>query len=253
MNFPRACLVVMMLGLNSAQALTVFAASSLSDAFAEIGTEFSKTSKVKVNFQFAGSQILKTQLENGAKADVYASASRSTFDPLVKAGTLQPSSIFAKNRLVILISQNASSQLKTLWDLKTLGVKLVIADKSVPAGQYTRQMLERISQSTQYGSDFGKTILQNVISEELNVRQVALKVVLGEADAGVVYSSDWVAFKTKVKTIPIPLQYNPLAEYPIGIITHSSDPTEAKAFVDFVRSLAGQRILQKWGFVPAKL
>ncbi len=237
---------------NQANALTVFAASSLSDAFGEIGAQFSKTTHIKVDFQFAGSQILKTQLENGAKADVYAAASRSLFDPLVTAGLLQTGRIFAKNRLVILISEPAKGRLKTLRDLAKPNVKLIIADKNVPAGNYTRQMLERLSASPLYGPTFSKSVLQNVISEESNVRQVALKVVLGEADAGIVYSSDGVAFRKKVKIISIPLPYNPLLEYPIGVLKASSDAAQAKAFVDYVLSPVGQRILQKWGFIPVK-
>jgi molybdate transport system substrate-binding protein len=256
-NLARVCLVLcLVLGMvwrSSAQALTVFAASSLSDAFGEIGTQFGKTSNVKVDFQFAGSQILRTQLENGAKADVYASASRSMFDPLVTAKLLQTGSIFARNRLVVLVSEPAKNQLKTLRDLAKPGVKLIIADKNVPAGQYTQNLLERLSKAPQYGPTFGNKVLQNVISEESNVRQVALKVVLGEADAGIVYSSDGVALQQKVKILKIPVQYNPLAEYPIGILNSSSDPSQAKAFVDFVRGPVGQKILQKWGFIPAKL
>lgn len=238
--------------INQANALTIFAASSLSDAFGEMGTQFSKTTNIKVDFQFAGSQILKTQLENGARADVYAAASRTTFDPLVKTGLLQTGSIFAKNRLVVLISEPAKGNLKTLRDLAQPNVKLVIADKNVPAGTYTRQMLERLSTSPLYGPAFSKSVLQNVISEESNVRQVALKVVLGEADAGIVYSSDGVAFRKKVKIMSIPLRYNPLAEYPIGVLNGSSNMANALAFVDYVRSPIGQKILQKWGFIPAK-
>lgn len=235
---------------QSGTALTVFAASSLTDAFSEIGKAFDAKSGGKTSFQLAGSQILKTQLENGARADAYASANAAQFDPLVKAGLVVSAGIFTKNRLVVIVPKKGSATVKTLADLARPGVKLVIADKTVPVGVYTRQVFAALEKSGQYGADFAARAIKNVASEETNVRQVALKVQLGEADAGVVYTTDVTPSLTKdVIQLAIPARFNVIAGYPIGTLKAASNPAAAKRFVDFVRSSDGQAILLKWGFL----
>lgn len=235
---------------QSGTALTVFAASSLTDAFGEIGKAFDAKTGSKTSFQFAGSQILRTQLENGARADVYASANSSQFDPLVKVNLVVNAGIFTKNRLVVIVPKKGRANVKTLADLAATGVKLVIADKTVPVGVYTRQVFAALGTSGQYGEDFAARALKNVVSEETNVRQVALKVQLGEADAGVVYTTDVTpSLKRDVIQLAIPARFNVIAGYPIGTLNASSNPAAARRFVDFVRSSDGQAILQKWGFL----
>jgi molybdate transport system substrate-binding protein len=231
--------------------LTVFAASSLTDSFTEIGKAFDAKTGSKTNFQFAGSQVLRTQLENGAKADIYASANTAQFDPLVKTGLISSGVVFTKNRLVVIVPKKGAGNVKTLADLAKPGIKLVIADKTVPVGQYTRQILEMLGKSKSYGADYTARVLKNVVSEETNVRQVALKVQLGEADAGVVYTTDVTPnLAANVIQLAIPARYNVLAKYPIGLLKNSSNPNAAKAFMDFVLSKDGQTILGKWGFLP---
>jgi molybdate transport system substrate-binding protein len=230
--------------------LTVFAAASLTDSFSEIGKAFDAKTGSKTNFQFAGSQVLRTQLENGAKADVYASANSAQFDPLVKAGLIAGGAIFTKNRLVVIVPKKGAGNVKTLADLAKPGVKLVIADKTVPVGVYTRQILETLGKSNKFGVDYTARVLKNIVSEETNVRQVALKVQLGEADAGVVYTTDVTpSLAPSVIQIAIPARYNVIAKYPIGVLKNSSNMDAAKAFTDFVLSRDGQKILGKWGFL----
>lgn len=230
--------------------LTVFAASSLTDSFSEIGKAFDAKTGSKTNFQFAGSQVLRTQLENGAKADVYASANSTQFDPLVKAGLIAGGIVFSKNRLVVIVPKKGAGNVKTLADLAKPGVKLVIADKTVPVGVYSRQVFEALAKSNKFGADYGARVLKNIVSEETNVRQVALKVQLGEADAGVVYTTDVTpSLAPSVIQIAIPARYNVIAKYPIGVLKNSSNPDAAKAFTDFVLSKDGQAILGKWGFL----
>ncbi len=230
--------------------LTVFAASSLTDSFSEIGKAFDVKTGSKTNFQFAGSQVLRTQLENGAKADVYASANSAQFDPLIKAGLIASGTVFTKNRLVVIVPKKGAGNVKTLTDLAKPGVKLVIADKTVPVGQYTRQILEMLGKSKSYGTDYTARVLKNVVSEETNVRQVALKVQLGEADAGVVYTTDVTPnLAPGVIQLAIPARYNVIAKYPIGVLKNPSNTNAAKAFMDFVLSKDGQAILAKWGFL----
>ncbi len=230
--------------------LTVFAAASLTDSFGEIGKAFDAKTGGKTNFQFAGSQVLRTQLENGAKADVYASANSAQFDPLVKAGLISSGVVFTKNRLVVIVPKKGAGNVKTLSDLAKPGVKLVIADKTVPVGQYSRQILETLGKSNKFGADYTARVLKNIVSEETNVRQVALKVQLGEADAGVVYTTDVTpSLAPSVIQIAIPARYNVIAKYPIGVLKNSSNLNAAKAFTDFVLSKDGQTILGKWGFL----
>lgn len=231
--------------------LTVFAAASLTDAFTELGKAFDAKTGNQTTFQFAGSQALRTQLENGAGADVYASANNAQFDPLVKSGLLSSGQKFVSNKLAIITPQN--SPVKTMADLAKAGVKVVIADKSVPVGDYTRRMLAAIDKSGTYGKDFSAQFLKNVVSEEPNVRQVALKVQLGEADAAVVYSTDVTpSLKPKVRVVALPYRFNQSASYPIGTLKKSANTAEAQAFVQFTLSPEGQSILRKWGFLAPK-
>jgi molybdate transport system substrate-binding protein len=238
---------------QSAPALTVFAAASLTDSFTEIGKAFDAKTGGKTTFQFAGSQTLRTQLENGAKADVYASANAAQFTPLVQKGLLGDGGIFTKNRLVVIVPKRGKGNVKTLADLAKPGVKLVIADKTVPVGGYARDVFNNLEKSGQYGAGFAAQVLKNVVSEETNVRQVALKVQLGEADAGVVYTTDVTpTLRPSVIEIAIPTRYNIVASYPIGTLKASSNAASAQAFVDFVKGAEGQAILARWGFLPAR-
>ncbi|WP_293910248.1 molybdate ABC transporter substrate-binding protein [Deinococcus sp.] len=251
---PRLFFALLALSFTSAHAakLTVFAAASLTDAFTELGRDFDAGSGNQTTFQFAGSQALRTQLEQGARADVYASANAAQYDPLVKAGLLGAGQIFARNRLLI-IAPRSSSAVTTLADLAKSGVKLVLADKAVPVGDATRKALELISKAGTYGPDFGARVLANVVSEEPNVRQVAVKIQLGQGDAAVVYASDLTpSLRPAVRTIGLPGRFNPLTSYPLGVMQRSLNADAARAFVAYVLSAQGQRILKKWGFLGAR-
>lgn len=248
----KIILAALLLG-NTAHAtnLTVFAAASLTDAFTELGKAFDAKTGHKTTFQFAGSQALRTQIENGAKADVYASANSAQFDPLVRAGLISAGVPFVSNKLAIIAPKNGpnSSAVTTLGGLVKSGVKIVIADKTVPVGDYTRRMLSAIDKSGSYGKDFSARFMKNVVSEEPNVRQVALKVQLGEADAAVVYSTDVTpALKPSVRVIALPTRFNQSASYPIGTLKASANAEAAQTFVAYVLSRDGQNILKKWGF-----
>lgn len=246
----RATVLTALLLGSAAQAanLTVFAASSLTDALTELGQKFDARTGNRTVFQFAGSQTLRTQLENGARADVFASANSAQFSPLVRAGLIASGQPFVSNRLAV-IAPKGSREVGTLRDLIRPGIKLVIADRAVPVGDYTRRMLAATDQSGTYGKDFSARFLKNVVSEEPNVRQVALKVKLGEADAAVVYRSDVTpALRRDVRVIELPSRFNQRASYPIGVLRASPNGAAAQAFVNYVLSGEGQSILKKWGF-----
>jgi molybdate transport system substrate-binding protein len=235
-----------------AQTLTVFAAASLTDAFTEIGAKFDSVNPgVTTTFNFGGSQALRTQIEEGAPADVFASASGKEMDALVADGFVAQdvAKVFLSNRLILILPADNPAAIETLGDLAEPGVKLVLAAEEVPVGNYARQALDLMNES--YGSDFKDKVLANVVSNEDNVKQVVAKVQLGEADAGIVYASDAVVV-SDLKTIEIPAELNVIANYPIASLAHSESTVIAVKFVDYVLSTEGQAILQKWGFTPAE-
>jgi molybdate transport system substrate-binding protein len=247
--FKSFALTVLLTAASHAAAadLTVFAASSLTDAFTELGKAFDVRTGNTTSFQFAGSQALRTQLENGARADVYASANDAQYTPLLGKGLVGTGQPFARNKLTLIAPKK--SPVQTLNDLTRPGLRLVIADRAVPVGDYTRRMLSAIDKAGTYGKDFSARVLKNVVSEETNVRQVALKVQLGEADAAVVYVTDVTpSLKTQVRVIPLPTRFNQNATYPVGVLKASSKAEAAQAFVTYLLSADGQKVLKKWGF-----
>ena len=232
--------------------LTIFAAASLTDAFTEIGKNFeSANPSVTVTFNFAGSQALRTQIEEGAPADIFASANKTEMDTLITGSYVAPDApqVFLNNKLVVILPADNPSALAKLEDLAQPGIKLVLAAEEVPVGKYARQAVDAMN--GRFGTDFKDKVLANVVSNEDNVKQVVAKVQLGEADAGIVYTSDAVA-ASDLKTIEIPAELNVIAKYPIASLTQSANAELADAFIAYVLSADGQAVLQKWGFAPAK-
>ena len=235
-----------------ARTLTVFAAASLSEAFTEMGKNFEAAHPgVTVKFNFAGSQTLSTQLAQGAVADVFASANHTEMDKLVAANLAAKDSPrdFLTNRLLVILPKDNPAHLQTLQDLERPGLKLVLADASVPAGKYARQILDNMSQDASFGSDFSRRVLANVVSNETDVKQVVSKVQLGEADAGMAYLSDAVA-APDLKTLDIPDNLNVIARYPVAALSGAPQSQLAADFIAYVLSAEGQAILKKWGFTP---
>ena len=230
--------------------MTVYAAASLTDAFTEIGDAFeSSHPSVKVTFNFGGSQNLRTQIEQGAPADVFASANTREMDTLMagKFVTSEATKVFLTNQLVVVLPENNPAGITTLEDLSKPGIKLVLAAEEVPAGKYARQILENLNAS--FGSDYKESALANVVSNEDNIKQAVTKVQLGEADASIVYVSDAVA-ASDLQTIEIPVAMNVIAEYDIAALTQSSHPELANEFIQYVLSAEGQATIAKWGFTP---
>ena len=236
------------------QKLTVFAAASLTDAFNEIGEKFKQQNPgAALDFNYAGSQQLRTQLEQGAAADVFASANTKEMNGAIQSGLVVSGTqkTFVRNRLAVIVPKDNPAGIKELKDLAKPGLKIVLAAPSVPVGGYALTALDKMN--ADFGATFSQTVLSNVVSQEDNVKQVVAKIQLGEGDAGIVYSSDVTPdAAAKVTKIDIPDKYNVLATYPIAVLKSAPQADLAARFVDYVLSADGQAILKKWGFVPAK-
>lgn len=232
--------------------LTVFAAASLIEAFNEIGESYEAANPgVQITLNYAGSQQLAQQLSQGAPADVFASADKEQMDNVISSGrVLQGMEVkFVRNRLLIIVPEDNPGQIQDFGDLSNPGLEIILADGAVPVGRYSLQMLSRASQSNLYGDGFKQDVLNNAVSYEENVRAVLSKVILGEADAGIVYVSDgWGANAEEVRLISIPDQVNISASYYISPVSDSSNQGLAQDFIEFVLSPESQAILARYGF-----
>lgn len=232
----------------------VFAAASLSDAFKEIAKEYEKAhAGTSVQLNLAGSQQLVAQIEQGAEADVFASADDRWMNVARDRGLLGGTAVtFARNRLVAIVPRSNPARIHRLQDLARRGIRLVTCPDAVPVGHYTRIALGKLSHQPGFDADYWTRVLANIASEEENVKSVAGKVQIGEADAGIVYRSDVTpALARSVRVLEIPEEANVLASYPIATLKSAARANDAQAFVELVQSARGQRILARWGFMPA--
>lgn len=233
--------------------LSVYAAASLKDAFGDVKSAFEKAhAGVTVEYNFGGSDTLATQINQGAPADLFASANVKQMNVVVSAGGIVPTApkVFAHNTLVAVYPKGNPANIQTLHDLAKLGLKLDLAANTVPAGQYAVDFLGKASADASYGSGYKDAVLKNVVSYETDVRTVLNKVTLGEVDAGIVYVTDAQTVRDKVGTIAIPSALQTVATYPVAAVKGSKHADTAQAFVDYLLSADGQAILAKYGFLP---
>ena len=238
-------------GQPASTELVVFAASSLTEAFTALGQGFeAEYPTVRVTLNFAGSQQLAQQLALGAPADLFASADQTQMAAVAAAGRVNAESvqIFAHNRLVIVLPGDNPGNVHALADLARPGLRVVLADASVPVGAYTRTFLANADAAPDLPADFSQSVLANTVSFEINVRAVLSKVRLGEADAGIVYASDGTAVGPSVVQIPIPDALNVVAAYPLAPVTDSHHPQQTADFMAYILGPAGQKILADHGF-----
>ena len=225
--------------------LQVFAAASLTDAFREMETAFEAAyPDTDVCLVFAGSQVLRFQIEHGAGADIFASADRRHIESLERAGLVGNYRQFAGNELVLIVPPDNPAAIESFADLPR-AERLVIATRHVPVGAYTREALRRAA--ARMGVDFENAVLSRVVSEESNARLVRAKVELGVADAAIVYRTD--AAPGRVRTIAVPPGTNVRASYLMGAVAGAANPEGAARWLGFVASPAGQEILSRRGFV----
>lgn len=230
----------------SRRELHVFAASSLTEAFQSLEQAFEANHpKTDVILTFSGSQVLRLQIEQGAAADLFASANQEHMDALIRAGNITVQQLLAENELVVIVPLDGSESIQTFTDLKR-AEHIVLGTENVPIGIYSRRVIERAAQKL--GSSFARSIQDNTVSLENNVRLVRAKVELGEADAAIVYRSD-AASSTKVRVVEIPEEWNLRASYPIGLVARAKNEEDARAFLAFTRSETAGRILENTGFL----
>jgi molybdate transport system substrate-binding protein len=217
--------------------ITVLAAASLTDVFPRIAPG--------PRYSFAGSDQLALQIRQGAPADVYAAASPKYTQLLYRDGFVQKPVVFATNKLIVLVPRSNPAHITTVYDLRREGIKLVIGDRTVPIGSYTRQILDALGITTD--------VMKNVVSQETDVKGIVTKVALGEADAGFVYLTDAKPVASRTRSIALPAWAQPPVRYELAVVKASSNLSAAKAFVKKVTSKRGRQLLSKAGFgLPKK-
>lgn len=230
--------------------LNISAAASLTDAFNEIGEGFAAANPgTEVVNNYAGSNALATQIAEGAPVDVFASANTTQMNNAVDSGRIDADApqIFVHNRLVVVTPADNPAGLTDLEDLATPGVKIVLANEEVPVGQYSLDFLDKAD--AVFGPGYKDAVLANVVSYEEDVRAVLTKIELGEADAGIVYTSD-AGTSDAVGEIQIPDDLNTIADYPIATLNDSANAELAQGYVEYVLGPEGQAVLAEYGFIP---
>jgi molybdate transport system substrate-binding protein len=218
--------------------LTVLAAASLTEAFSDTRmTLEAKDPGLAITDSFAGSQQLVSQIQNGAPADVVATADQASMSTLSTAGLVDPPTVLARNRLEIAVAPGNRRRVKGLADLARPDLVVVLADPSVPAGKFAKQALQKAN------------VTVTPKSLELDVKSVLRKVAIGEADAGIVYVTDVTAAGSRVTGVPIPDDQNVIATYPIAVVKATRHPVAARAFVDEIVFGVGRKALLARGFL----
>jgi molybdate transport system substrate-binding protein len=217
--------------------ITVLAAASLTESFKELGTSFETANPgTKVTFSFGASSTLVAQINQGAPADVFASADTANMDKLTGAGAAATPVTFATNKLAIIVGKGNPKKITGVADLANPSLIVVTCGPDVPIGKYSAQVFAKA----------GVTVTPK--SFEADVKAVVNKVTLGEADAGIVYATDVKAVGDKATGVAIPDAINVVANYPIAVIKAAKNTSAATAFVAFVAGTQGQTILAKYGF-----
>ncbi len=212
--------------------LNIYAAASLTEVF--------KAYDAAQKYNFAGSNVLETQIKQGAPADIFASASPVNTQRLYAGGLVDKPVTFTANRLALIVPKSNPAGLKSVYDLRSKSLKLVIANSAVPVGSYTRTVLKKMNLSS---------VLTKVVSQESDVKAVTGKVALGQADAGFVYVTDARAVSDQVTVIRIPAWAQPRVRYEIAVVTNSGNRPAAQAWIKGLLSVKGQAALKAAGFL----
>ncbi len=230
----------------------MLAASSLTDAFGELAGRFEEQNPgVEVRQSFESSSTLLAQIQQGAPADVFASASEEEMGTAVEEGlTKGEPEVFVKNREIVMVPKDNPAGIRNFEDVAEPGVRLVLAEEGVPAADYALEILGKAEE--EYGPGFEKDVFGNVVSREADVRASVNRVVVGDADATFGYASDYTPdIRDRVEVVPIPPDLNIVATYPVAALEEAKRLDLARKWLDLVTGEEGQRLLEKWGFEPA--
>jgi molybdate transport system substrate-binding protein len=234
---------------NERATLTVFAAASLAEPFGELGRMLEGSRPgLQVRFNFAGSQQLAAQIEQGASADLFASADERWMEYLGQRDRLEGEPrVFAHNGLVVIVPKSNPARIHSLPELAKHGVKVVLGSTATPVGTYSREVLRRMGTlGLDFVPNYAQRVMANVVSEEDNVKSVVTKVQLGEADAGMAYRSDVTPSVARVvRVFEIPPAAQIVANYPIAALKGSPHPEAAQAFLALLLSKDGQAVLER--------
>jgi molybdate transport system substrate-binding protein len=216
----------------------VFAAASLTESVTNEKTTLqSEQPALDITLNFAGSGTLVTQIQQGAEADVIATADTASMQKLVDAGLVESPTVFAHNKLAIIVAAGNPKGVRTLADLARPDVSVVLADPSVPAGKYAAQILTKAD------------VMVEPRSLETDVKSAVARVTSGEADAAIVYVTDVKTAGSKAMGVDIPDSQNVVADYPIAIVRATKHHDAAAAFVDAITNGSGQSALRANGFI----
>jgi molybdate transport system substrate-binding protein len=234
--------------------ITIYAASSLTDAFSEIGKRFeAENPGTKIVFNFAGSQQLAQQLGQGAPADIFISADQDQMRMVIASERVKSENVkvLVGNKLAIVLAADNHANIRRLIDLARPGVKLIIADKEVPLGNYTLDFLKKASQDAAFGQEYKQNVLNNVISYEQSARVVYNKIMQGEADIGIIYASDVnEQNQEQALTLPIPDPLNVNVSYYIAPLNNNHNAELSAKFLSYALSMEVQDIMASYGFQP---
>jgi molybdate transport system substrate-binding protein len=207
-----------------------------------------------VVFNFDGAQILRTQLENGAYADVLASANDMNFKALRSEGYLNncTTSAFARNWQAVIVPNANPGKIGNLSDLARPGVKILAGTKNLAITNLAMKILDKMAADSAYSPEYRQKVLANMASQEANVNLIVSKVALGEVDAAFAHRSEVrPKYAEKVSVIDIPAKYNVKSEYTLGLIDGSKEPDLAMGFIDLVKSQEVRAVLEKHGYEVA--
>lgn len=229
--------------------IIVSAAASLSESYTEIAKKIKEEKNIEVVLNFGGSQSLAAAMEEGAGADIFASANTKYMDKLKEKGLISEERIFAKNGLVLCKNNKAKVSVAALSDLSNSEVKLIVGDKVVPIGSYFYDSLDKAIKENKISVEEKDAIIKNIKSSEMNVKDVVSKVLLGVGNIGVVYKTDINdSVRKELDIIELEELSDIYVEYPIGIINSSNKKEVAKEFIDYITNGNGKEILKKHGF-----
>ncbi|MCF6177825.1 MAG: molybdate ABC transporter substrate-binding protein [Geopsychrobacter sp.] len=245
-------LMLLIPSLATADELSIFAASSLTEALKlTVQAYQSIHPEDKILLHFAGSQTLATQIEQGAPADLFISANTAVMSRLNRAQLLENPQTLLRNSLIIALCSDLQPRPMAINDLARPGLLLAVGNPRVPVGRYTQNLFNALANDPQYGTRLVRRIKQNIVSQENRDKAIIAKLLLGEIDAGIVYRTDLTApGARKLRAVELPAAHNPQAEYPLAKVRGAQAATDI--FINFLFSAQAREIFIRQGFQCAE-